>query len=124
MLTLDMEGPVDIPESDDALLAQCDVQTFHATGAGGQSVNTSDSAVRLRHRPTGIVVVARRERSQLRNKHDALDRLRVRLQQLNAPPDAPRVATRKSRGVKRSEVKAKTRHKVTKQLRRPPSDED
>ena len=119
-----MEPPFDIPDSDDALLAQCDVQTFHATGPGGQSVNTSDSAVRLRHRPSGVVIVARRERSQLRNKHDALDRLRARLEQLNAPPSAPRHATRKSRGVRRSELAAKARHKVIKQLRRPPANED
>lgn len=119
-----MELPIDIPETDDALLAQCDVQTFHATGAGGQSVNTTDSAVRLRHRPSGIVVVARRERSQLMNKRDALARLRVRLEQLNAPPDAPRIATRKSRGVRRSELASKTHRKVTKQLRRPPTSED
>lgn len=119
-----MGEPIDIPESDDALLAQCDVQTFHATGAGGQSVNTTDSAVRLRHRPSGIVVVARRERSQLRNKHEALDRLRTRLKQLNAPPDAPRHATRKSRGVRKSELAAKARRGATKQLRRPPVSED
>lgn len=119
-----MEPPYDIPESDAALLAQCDVQTFHATGAGGQSVNTSDSAVRLRHRPSGIVVVARRQRSQLRNKHEALDRLRIRLEQLNAPPDALRHATKKSRGVRRSELADKARRKVTKQLRRPPTSDD
>jgi len=119
-----MEPPIDIPESDDALLAQCDVQTFHATGAGGQSVNTTDSAVRLRHRPSGIVVVARRERSQLMNKRDALKRLRARLEEFNAPPDAPRHATRKSRGVRRSELADKARRGATKQLRRPPTAED
>jgi ribosome-associated protein len=119
-----MEPPFDIPESDDALLAECDVQVFHASGPGGQSVNTSDSAVRLRHRPSGIVVVARRERSQLRNKRDALERLRFRLEQLNAPPDTPRIATRKSRGVRRSELDSKTRHKTTKRLRRPPTSDE
>jgi len=78
-----------IPETDEGLLAECKVQVFRATGPGGQSVNTTDSAVRLTHRPTGIVIVARRERSQLRNKHDALKRLRARL------ADAQRVKTKR-----------------------------
>lgn len=78
-----------IPDSDEVLLRECDVQVFRATGPGGQSVNTTDSAVRLTHRPSGIVVVARKERSQLRNKHDALERLRARL------VDAQRVRRRR-----------------------------
>jgi ribosome-associated protein len=116
--------PIDIPESDDALLAECDVQVFHASGPGGQSVNTSDSAVRLRHRPSGIAVVARRQRSQLQNKRDALERLRARLEQLNAPPAPPRVARRKSRNRRAIELDDKTRRGAVKRLRRPPADDE
>jgi protein subunit release factor B len=119
-----MESPIDIPESDDALLAECDVQVFHASGPGGQSVNTSDSAVRLRHRATGIVVVARRQRSQLMNKRDALERLRTRLEALNAPPPPPRRSTRKPRGVRIGELEDKTRRGKVKRLRRPPEIDD
>jgi protein subunit release factor B len=119
-----MEPPFDIPESDEALLAECDVQAFHASGPGGQSVNTSDSAVRLRHRPSGVTVTCRRERSQLQNKRQCLARLRQRLEELNAPPAEPRRPTHKSRGVRASELKAKALRARLKKLRRPPGDED
>ena len=88
-----------IPETDEALLAECDVQVFRATGPGGQSVNTTDSAVRLTHRPSGFVVVARRERSQLRNKGDALKRLRVKL--VDAQRVRPKRVARPSRRAER-----------------------
>jgi ribosome-associated protein len=119
-----MDLPIDIPESDDALLAECDVQVFHASGPGGQSVNTADSAVRLRHRPSGIVVVARRQRSQLLNKRDALERLRARLELANAPLPPPRRATRKPRGVRLGELDDKTRRGAVKRLRRPPTSDE
>ena len=103
-----MDTRYDIPADDDALLAECDVWVFRATGPGGQGVNTSDSAVRLRHRPSGITVVCRRERSQLQNKRACLKRLRGKLEDHNAALDAPkRVATRKSRAAKVRQVEAK-----------------
>jgi protein subunit release factor B len=110
-----MDPEYHVPETDSALLAQCDVTTFRATGPGGQSVNTTDSAVRLKHRPTGIVVVARRERSQYLNKKAALARLRLRIAE--AQYEAPaRVATRKSRAAKETVLRVKhlqARRKVT-----------
>ena len=110
-----MEERIDIPETDAALLAECDVTTFRATGPGGQGVNTTDSAVRLHHRPSGIVVVARRERSQYLNKKAALERLRRKLEE-RAYQAPDRVPTRKSRAAKERVLRAKhlqARRKVT-----------
>ena len=119
-----MQPPFDIPTTDAMLLAECDVQAFHASGPGGQSVNTADSAVRIRHRPSGVVVVCREHRSQLLNKRACLAKLRARLEVLNAPSPAPRKPTRKRKSVRAGELAAKTQRARLKRLRRPPSSED
>src|SRR5438067_8083717 len=65
--------------SDDQLLAQCEVDTYRASGPGGQKRNKTSSAVRLRHPPTGLIVIAEESRSQHENKAKALQRLRKAL---------------------------------------------
>src|SRR5262245_3191715 len=62
--------------TDDQLLAQCEVDTYRASGPGGQKRNKTSSAVRLRHSPTGLIVIAEESRSQHENKAKALRRLR------------------------------------------------
>lgn len=61
---------------DDALLAGCEIDTYRASGPGGQKRNKTSSAVRLRHKPSGLMVIAEESRSQHENKARALRRLR------------------------------------------------
>jgi protein subunit release factor B len=116
--------PIDIPESDEALLAECEVQTFRAGGPGGQHQNVTDSAVRLRHLPSGLTVTCRAQRSQYLNKADALRRLRLKLRKLNEPPPPPRRATRPSRAARERRLAEKSRRGAAKRLRRPPAGDD
>jgi hypothetical protein len=65
--------------SDAQLLAQCAVDTYRASGPGGQKRNKTSSAVRLRHPPSGLLVIAEESRSQHENRARALRRLRQAL---------------------------------------------
>lgn len=112
-----------VPADDEALLAQCRVETFRSGGPGGQHQNVTESGVRLVHLPTGIRVSSRAERSQHRNRALALTRLREKLQ-ARRERAKPRVKTKVPRTEKVRRREAKRRRGETKRLRKKPLVED
>jgi peptide chain release factor 1 len=90
-----------MPEAEDVDVhinpADIEMQVMRSTGSGGQSVNTTDSAVRLIHHPTGIVVKCQQEKSQLKNRTMALRMLRAKLYEMEQERiRAERDSTRRS----------------------------
>lgn len=114
---------IHLPESDEELLQQCEVQTFRSSGPGGQHVNKTESAVRLKHLPSGIVVSSQQERSQHRNKTICLEKLRAKVERLNyrAPK---RVPTKVSKAAKDRTLREKALRARIKKLRSKPGIEE
>ena len=107
----------------DDLARQCQAEAFHASGPGGQGVNTSDSAVRMVHLPTGIVAVSREQRSQLQNRQACLRKIQRQLE-VRARRPKVRKATKPSKAAKQRRLDAKHRRSDVKANRRRPGMDD
>jgi len=92
------------------------VDVFRASGPGGQHVNKTESALRLTHPPSGVVVIAQDSPSQVRNREIAFKRLIERLKRLNHVPKK-RVATRPTFAAKKRRVADKKLRSKTKNTR-------
>jgi ribosome-associated protein len=103
--------------SDEALLAQCDVQAHRAGGPGGQHRNKAETAIRLVHLPTGVTAEGKDERSRAQNLRAALGRLRGKLERRAYRPP-PRKKTKPSRAAKRARVEGKRQQAEKKAGRR------
>lgn len=118
---MEYRNKIVLPLLDEDILAECKIDTYRASGSGGQHVNVTDSAVRLTHLPTGIVVTSQKERSQHLNKKECLVKLRRIVEKLNYRKPK-RIPTRIPRSVARKNSVKKSKESAKKQLRRPPSD--
>jgi len=93
------------------------VEYYRSRGPGGQRKNKKETAVRIRHIPTGITVIATEFRSQVRNRQLALERLRERLERLKRKK-RPRIPTKISLSAKERILKEKHLRSEKKKLRR------
>lgn len=92
------------------------IDVHRAAGAGGQHVNRTESAVRMVHGPSGVVVTAADTRSQIRNRDIAFERLIARLERLNRVP-RKRVPTRVPKAAKKRRLEGKRRRGEIKRRR-------
>lgn len=92
------------------------IDVFRASGAGGQHLHKTESAVRLTHGPSGVVVTSSDTRSQAQNREQAFERLIERLKRLNFVPKK-RKKTRPTLGAKKRRLEGKRHAGATKRLR-------
>lgn len=112
-----------LPTNDEDLLSECMLSAYRSSGSGGQHINVTDSAVRLTHLPTGLVVTSQKERSQFLNKKECLLKLRKLVDKLNYRKPK-RIATRIPHSVKVKNKQKKSKNSEKKLLRQSPKHND
>jgi len=110
------------PEQVDRLARDCVVAAYRSSGPGGQKKNKTESSIRARHLPTGIVRIATEHRSQYRNRALALERIWEELRR-RARKAKPRVATRPGKAAVERRLAEKRHDSVRKRTRREPDAE-
>ena len=111
---------IQIPESDDALLSECKIETFRSGGKGGQHANKTESAVRLTHISSGIKVTCQDERSQYLNKIKCIKELRNRIEKNNYVPPK-RIKTKPTKGSIQRRLTTKKHKSEKKKNRKKPN---
>ena len=110
------------PEQLDRLARDCEVTAYRSSGPGGQKKNKTESSIRARHVPSGIVRVATEHRSQYRNRALALERVWEELRRRARKPK-PRVATRPGKAAVERRLTEKRIDSARKRTRRATEDE-
>ena len=113
---------INIPDSDEALLSECKIETFRSGGKGGQHANKTESAVRLTHISSGIQVTCQDERSQYLNKIKCIKELRNRIEKNNYVPPK-RIKTKPTKGSIQRRLTTK-KHKSENQETKPPQEKN
>jgi len=106
-----------------ALKAEVEITAFKSGGPGGQHKNKTESAVRLKHLPTGIIVVAADHRSQFKNRETAWERLIEKLAH-RRQKRKPRVPTKPSKVAREKRIEEKAQRSRQKQVRKKVRPED
>ncbi len=108
--------PAETPLTISALKGEVEITAFKSGGPGGQHKNKTESAVRIKHLPTGIIVVATESRSQIKNRELAWQRLIEKLAK-RRQKRKPRLRTRPSKAAREKRLEEKIRRSSKKQAR-------